>query len=196
MTIWAVYCAQPNRTGMIWSKYLLIAKPLYAYFCLSSNRVRIKIRDGHSDFAVTNASWPSFCYPYNKQCSSQDIKKGLFREELLVKVMYHLYSINHKFVLMFLFRHSSTSLCLLRQLQKIPVIFQMRFQLQSDITSSDLQLTPMLHHSVASITPCSIASIAVQVCPTISWLLISLTCCVVALCCIQCQQLVPGLQQI
>ena len=150
MTIWAVYCAQPNMTGMIWSKYLLIAKPLYAYFCLSSNRVRIKIRDGHSDFAVTNASWPSFCYPYNKQCSSQDIKKGLFREELLVKVMYHLYSVNHKFVQMFLFRHSSTSSCLLCQLQKIPVIFQMRFQLQSNANSSDLQLTLMLHPSVTS----------------------------------------------
>lgn len=150
MTIQAVYCAQPNTTGMIWSKYLLIAKPLHAYFRLSSNRVRIKIRDGHSDFAVTNASWPSFCYPHNKQCSSQDIEKGLFRGELLVKVMYHLYSINHKFVLMCLFRHSSTSLCLLRQLQKIPVVFQMRFQLQSDTNSSDLQLAPMLHPSVAS----------------------------------------------
>ena len=68
MTIWAIYCAQLNMTGMIWSKYLLIAKPLNAYFHLSSNRVRIKIRDGHSDFAVTNASWPSFCYPHNKQC--------------------------------------------------------------------------------------------------------------------------------
>ena len=152
MTIWVIYCAQPNTTGMIWSKYLLIAKPLYAYFHLSSNRVQIKIRDGHSDFAVTNALWPSFCYPHNKQCSSQDIKKGLFRGELLVKVMYHLYSINHKFMLMFLFRHSSTSLCLLHQLQKIPVIFkfQMRSQLQSNANSSILQLAPMLHPSVAS----------------------------------------------
>ena len=55
-------------------------------FVVCLQRVRIKIRDGHSDFAVTNASWPAFCYPNSKQCSSQDIEKDLFRGELLVKV--------------------------------------------------------------------------------------------------------------
>ena len=57
-------------------------------------RVRIKIRDGHSNFAVTNTSWPAFCYPNSKQCSSQDIEKGLFRGELLIKVTYCYQSVN------------------------------------------------------------------------------------------------------
>lgn len=71
---------------MIWSEFLLIVHHLDTHLCLLYIRVRIKIRNGDPEFAVTNDSWPAFCYPHARQCSSQDIEKGLFRGELLVKV--------------------------------------------------------------------------------------------------------------
>ena len=115
-------------------------------------RVRIKIRDGHSNFSVTNTSWPAFCYPNSKQCSSQDIEKGLFRGQFLVKVMYCYQSINHSepFVLTFIFRHSSTFFYPLHQLWKMLIIWMMLQQLQSTANSSSPQPIPMLYPSVAS----------------------------------------------
>jgi hypothetical protein len=52
---------------------------------MSAGSVKAKIRDGHPDYAVTAHSWPLFLYA-GLQAQADDMEKGLFRSELLVKV--------------------------------------------------------------------------------------------------------------
>jgi hypothetical protein len=47
--------------------------------------IRAKIRDGHPDYIVTAYSWPLFLYAGFK-VHIEDMERGLFRSELLVKV--------------------------------------------------------------------------------------------------------------
>lgn len=57
----------------------------YIYFIDSSLSVRANIRNGHIDFDVTAQSMPNFLYAGYK-CDPEDVEKGLFKSEMLVKV--------------------------------------------------------------------------------------------------------------
>ena len=47
--------------------------------------IKICIREGDIDYAVTAQSWPNFLYA-GYSCDPLDLKKGLFKSKILVKV--------------------------------------------------------------------------------------------------------------